>query len=81
MIRIVPLSLYYAGLNSRRKVLVSREHSSGNRTMLLGICKRGNRYLRTLLIHVHDAPAEDDWRPAALPLIHPPKGSEARVVP
>jgi transposase len=31
--------------------LVPREHSSGNRTMLLGISKRGNRYLRTLLIH------------------------------
>jgi transposase len=31
--------------------LVPREHSSGKRTMLLGISKRGNRYLRTLLIH------------------------------
>ena len=31
--------------------LVRREHSSGQRTMLLGINKRGNRYLRTLLIH------------------------------
>ena len=31
--------------------LVPREHSSGNRTILLGISKRGNRYLRTLLIH------------------------------
>ena len=33
--------------------LVPREHSSGNRTVLLGISKRGNRnrYLRTLLIH------------------------------
>ena len=31
--------------------LVPREHSSGQRTMLLGISKRGNRYLRTLLIH------------------------------
>ena len=31
--------------------LVPREHSSGQRTMLLGINKRGNRYLRTLLIH------------------------------
>jgi transposase len=30
---------------------VPREHSSGQRTMLLGISKRGNRYLRTLLIH------------------------------
>ena len=31
--------------------LVPREHSSGKRTVLLGISKRGNRYLRTLLIH------------------------------
>jgi transposase len=31
--------------------LVPREHSSGERTMLLGISKRGDRYLRTLLIH------------------------------
>ena len=31
--------------------LVPREHSSGERTILLGISKRGDRYLRTLLIH------------------------------
>ena len=31
--------------------LVPREYSSGNRTVMLGISKRGNRYLRTLLIH------------------------------
>jgi transposase len=31
--------------------LVPREHSSGERTMLFGISKRGDRYLRTLLIH------------------------------
>jgi transposase len=31
--------------------LVPREHSSGERTILLGITKRGDRYLRTLLIH------------------------------
>jgi transposase len=31
--------------------LVPRQHSSGNRTLLLGISKRGDRYLRTLLIH------------------------------
>jgi len=31
--------------------LVPREHSSGKRTVLLGISKRCNRYLRTLLIH------------------------------
>src|ERR1700752_1318635 len=31
--------------------LVPREHSSGERKVLLGISKRGDRYLRTLLIH------------------------------
>ena len=31
--------------------LVPRQHSSGGKTMLLGITKRGDRYLRTLLIH------------------------------
>lgn len=31
--------------------LVPRQHSSGDRQRLLGISKRGDRYLRTLLIH------------------------------
>ena len=31
--------------------LVPRQHSSGQRTVLLGISKRGNQYLRTLLVH------------------------------
>jgi transposase len=31
--------------------LVPRQHSSGGRNVLLGINKRGDRYLRTLLIH------------------------------
>ena len=31
--------------------LVPRQHSSGDRVTLLGISKRGDRYLRTLLIH------------------------------
>ena len=31
--------------------LVPREHSTGGKTTLLGISKRGNRYLRRLLIH------------------------------
>jgi transposase len=31
--------------------LVPRQHSSGNRHLLLGIRKRGDRYLRTILIH------------------------------
>jgi transposase len=31
--------------------LVPRQKSSGNKTVLLGISKRGDRYIRTLLIH------------------------------
>ena len=31
--------------------LVPRQHSSGNRSQLRGISKRGDRYLRTILIH------------------------------
>jgi transposase len=31
--------------------LVPRQHSSGGRNLLLNISKRGDRYLRTLLIH------------------------------
>ncbi len=31
--------------------LVPRQHSSGGKTQLLGISKRGDVYLRTLLIH------------------------------
>lgn len=31
--------------------LTPRQHSSGGKNVLLGISKRGNRYLRTLLIH------------------------------
>ena len=31
--------------------LVPRQHSTGGRSTLLGISKRGDRYLRTLLVH------------------------------
>ena len=47
--------------------LVPRQHSSGGREQLLGISKRGDRYLRTLLIHgaratVHRARRKTDAR-------------------
>ena len=41
--------------------LVPRQHSSGGETVLLGITKRGDRYLRTLLIHGR-APRSDSAR-------------------
>jgi transposase len=31
--------------------LVPRQHSTGGKSVLLGITKRGDKYLRTLLIH------------------------------
>jgi transposase len=31
--------------------LVPRQHSSGGKSVLLGISKRGDRYLRSLLVH------------------------------
>lgn len=45
--------------------LVPRQHSSGGKNLLLGISKRGDKYLRTLLIHgarsaVHHAQHKDD---------------------
>lgn len=52
--------------------IVPRQHSSGGKDTLLGISKRGDRYLRTLLIHgarsvvqanerKRGTPAEDVW--------------------
>lgn len=45
--------------------LVPRQHSSGGKQRLLGMSKRGNPYLRTLLVHgaravVRTAPGKDD---------------------
>ena len=45
--------------------LVPRQHSSGGKSVLLGISKRGDRYLRSLLVHgarsvVRQAARKDD---------------------
>ena len=45
--------------------LVPKQHSSGGKTVLLGISKRGDRYLRCLLVHgaravLRRAPGKDD---------------------
>ena len=42
--------------------LVPRQHSSGGKPTLLGISKRGDVYLRTLLIHGR---AQRSWRRSA----------------
>ena len=52
--------------------LVPRQHSTGGKAMLLGISKRGDRYLRTLLIHggraVIEAAARRNKSPVEEPL-------------
>ena len=59
--------------------LVPREYSTGGKQRLLGISKRGNKYLRTLLIHGARAAlpylaARDDrlgsWLRALLARVH-----------
>lgn len=47
--------------------LVPRQHTTGDKPVLLGISKRGDRYLRTLLIHgarslIHWIEGKDDQR-------------------
>ena len=43
---------FAAGAMCRRRLgLVPKQHSSGGKTVLLGISKRGDRYLRCLLVH------------------------------
>lgn len=62
--------------------LVPRQHSSGGRTTLLGITKRGDCYLRTLLIHgarsailaaqrKQQAPEHPNWLQRLLGRVHP----------
>jgi transposase len=47
--------------------LVPRQHSSGDRVQLMGITKRGDKYLRTLLVHgaravLRTAPKKNDQK-------------------
>lgn len=59
-------SQYRCGREASASVgLVPRQHSSGGKSVLLGISKRGDRYLRSLLIHgaravVNAAQKKDD---------------------
>jgi hypothetical protein len=52
----IELAMTRFAINTPRQVaawlgLVPRQHSSGGKTVLLGITKRGDSYLRTLLVH------------------------------
>jgi transposase len=65
--------------------LVPRQHSSGNKQRLQGISKRGDRYLRTLLIHgarsaVRSAKKKDDKKSKWIKSLIERKGNNVAVV-
>jgi transposase len=65
--------------------LVPRQHSSGAHTMLLGISKRGDRYLRTLLIHgarsmLHRVQRKRDRRSRRIGALKERRGANIAVV-
>jgi len=65
--------------------LVSRQHSSGNRQRLFGISKRGDRHLRTLLIHgaravVRTASSRDDRQSAWIRDLQARRGAAKTIV-
>jgi len=65
--------------------LVPRQHSSGGRTVLLGISKRGDRYLRTLLIHgarstLHGAERKRDRRSRWITALKERRGANVAAV-
>jgi transposase len=65
--------------------LVPRQSSTGGKTVLLGITKRGNRYLRTLLIHgaravLRYAPNKSDARSRWITSIKDRRGSNIAAV-
>lgn len=65
--------------------LVPRQHSSGNRQRLLGISKRGDRHLRTLLIHgaravVRTSARRDDSQAAWIRDLQARRGAAKTIV-
>jgi len=65
--------------------LVPRQHSTGGKTVLLGISKRGDRYLRSLLVHgaravVSQAKSKDDPLSRWINRIHEKRGKNKAVV-
>ena len=65
--------------------LVPRQHSSGNRQRLFGISKRGDRHLRTLLIHgaravVRTSTGRDDARSAWIRHLKARRGAAKTIV-
>jgi transposase len=65
--------------------LVPRQHSSGDRTQLFGISKRGDRHLRTLLIHgaravLRTAPTKHDKKHARALALQARRGANRAIV-
>ncbi|MBF3900174.1 transposase, partial [Burkholderia pseudomallei] len=65
--------------------LVPRQSSSGDRTHLLGISKRGDRHLRTLLIHgaravLRTAPTKHDKKHAWALALKARRGANRAIV-
>jgi transposase len=65
--------------------LVPRQHSSGGKTVLLGISKRGDRYLRMLLIHgaraaVRTAESRTDPRSVSISRLKHQRGPNVAAV-
>lgn len=65
--------------------LVPRQHSSGDKTQLFGISKRGDRHLRTLLIHgaravLRTAPTKHDKKHAWALALQARRGSNRAIV-
>ncbi len=65
--------------------LVPRQHSSGGKSVLLGISKRGDRYLRSLLVHgaravVRQAARKDDGLSRWITRIQAQRGHNKAVV-
>jgi transposase len=65
--------------------LVPRQHSTGGRSVLLGISKRGDRYMRSLLVHgarsvVTHAAGKDDSLSRWINRIHERRGKNKAVV-
>ncbi|MGD9919964.1 MAG: IS110 family transposase [Variibacter sp.] len=65
--------------------LVPRQHSSGNRQRLFGISKRGDRHLRTLLIHgaravVRTSASRDDAQSAWIRNLRARRGAAKTIV-
>lgn len=65
--------------------LVPRQHSSGNRQRLFGISKRGDRHLRTLLIHgaravVRTSTSRDDAQSAWIRDLRARRGAAKTIV-